>query len=208
MLIRNRRLVGIVVLFFALTVPLIIVHGTGGRIEGKVTDPKGAAVAGASVTISDEVNNQRFTTVTDSQGRYKVEGLAEGVYTVVISAPGFAEARKESIKLDEGASLPVDLRLEIASVEANVTIAAAAMKANADPIYQALRQQGKADQDFSGSYATVNNFILKREGASFNLRSGELYFLAPVEGRNTAAVFIGDGELTLVPPTEREKDSL
>ena len=208
MLIRNRRLAGMVVLFFALTVPLIIVHGTGGRIEGKVTDPKGAAVVGASVTISDEVNNQRFTTVTDSQGRYKVEGLAEGVYTVVISAPGFAEARKESVKLDEGASLPIDLRLEIASVEANVTIAAAAMKANADPIYQVLRQQGKADQDFSGPYATVNNLMLKREGASFNLRSGELYFLAPVEGRYTAAVFMGDGEFTLVPPTEREKDSL
>jgi hypothetical protein len=134
MLLRNRPLAGMVVLFFALTVPLIIVHGTGGRIEGKITDPKGAAVVGASVTISDEVNNQRFTTVTDSQGRYKVEGLAEGVYTVVISAPGFAEARKESVKLEEGASLPIDLRLEIASVEANVTIAAAAMKANADPI--------------------------------------------------------------------------
>jgi hypothetical protein len=50
--------------------------------------------------------------------------------------------------------------------------------------------------------------ILKREGGAFNLRSGELYFLAPVEGRYTAAVFIGDGEFTLVPPTEAEKNSL
>jgi len=208
MLIKNRRLSVLIALLAALSIPLITVHGAGGRIEGKVTDPKGAAVAGASVTITEEANDQKFTALTDAQGRYKVEGLPAGVYTVVISAAGFGEARKELVKLEEGATVPVDLRLEIASVEASVTVAAGAVKPNADPVYQALRQQGKADQDFSGPYATVNNLVLKREGAAFNLRSGELYFLAPVEGRYTAAVFIGDGEFTLMPPTENEKNSL
>jgi hypothetical protein len=187
---------------------LIIVHSTGGRIEGKVTDPRGAVVVGASVTITEEVNNQTFTAVTDSQGHYKIEGLPAGVYTVVISAPGFAEARKESVNLEDGATVPVDLRLEIASLEANVTVAAGALKANADPVYQQLRQQGRSAQDFAGPYAAVNNLVLKREGATFNLSSGEIYFLMPVEGRYTAAVFIGDGEFSLVPPTENEKNSL
>jgi hypothetical protein len=208
MLIRNRRLVGLIVLFAALTVPLIVVHSAGGRIEGKVTDPKGAAVVDAAVTISDEVNNQRFTAVTDSQGHYKVEGLPAGVYTVVISAAGFSDARKESVKVDDGAIVPVDLRLEITAVEANVNVTVGAIKANSDPIYQQLRQQAKAGQDFSGPYATVTNLLLQKEGATFNLRSGEIYFLAPVEDRYTGAVFIGDGEFTLVPPTEVEKNSL
>ena len=205
---RTRRSVVFLFLLVALTLPLIIVHGSGGRIEGKVTDPNGAAVVGAAVTISDEVNNQTFTAVTDQQGRYKIEGVPAGVYTLVISASGFSEARKESIKLDDGATVPVDLRLEIAALEANVTIPAGAIKANSDPVYQQLRQQGKSSQDFSGPYATVNNLVLSREGATFNLRSGEIYFLTPVEGRYSAAVFIGDGEFTLVPPTENEKNSL
>ena len=208
MLKRKRRLASLIVLFAALTVPLIIVHGAGGRIEGKVTDPKGAAVVDASVTISDEINNQRFTTVTDSQGHYKVEGLPAGVYTVVISAAGFSDARKESVKVDDGVVVPVDLRLEISAVEANVNVTVGAIKANSDPVYQQLRQQAKAGQDFSGAYATVNNLVLQKEGATFNLRSGEIYFLAPVEGRYSGAVFIGDGEFTLVPPTEVEKNSL
>jgi hypothetical protein len=123
----------------------------------------------------------------------------------VISAPGFGEARKESVKLEEGATVPVDLRLEIASLEASVTVGT---KANSDPVYQQLRQQGKSAQDFSGPYAIANNLVLKREGAAFNLRSGEIYFLTPVEGRYTAAVFIGDGEFSLMPPTENEKNSL
>src|SRR6266508_3809029 len=160
MFIRNRHLAAFALAAFALlfvAVPLIIVHSAGGRIEGKVTDPKGAAVAGASVTITEEVTNQTFTAVTDSQGRYKVEGLPTGVYTVVISAPGFGEARKESVKLEDGATVPVDLRLEVAAVEASVTVAV--MKANSDPVYQQLRQLGKSSQDFSGSFANVNNLF-------------------------------------------------
>ncbi len=60
MFIRNRHLAAFALAAFALlfvAVPLIIVHSAGGRIEGKVTDPKGAAVAGASVTITEEANN-------------------------------------------------------------------------------------------------------------------------------------------------------
>src|SRR4030095_11172894 len=58
------------------------------------------------------------------------------------------------------------------------------------------------------SYASVNNLVLKRDAATFTLKSGEIYFLTQVEGRYVAAVFIGAGELKLVPPTETEKRSL
>ena len=205
---RNRSVVGLPVLVATLLVSLVVTYGAGGRIEGTVTDPKGSAVAGASVTVSGEIDNQRFTAVTDQQGHYKVEGLPAGVYTVVISANGFNNARKEVVKVDEGASVPLDVRLEIAAIEATVNVPASANRANSDPLYQQLRQQGKSAQDFSGPYATINNLILNKEGAAFNIRSGELYFLAPVEGRYTAAVFIGEGEFTLVPPTEVERNSL
>lgn len=205
---RNRTLAGLLALLATLTVSLIVAHSAGGGIEGKVTDPKGAVVVGASVTISDEEGQQKFTAVTDQQGHYKIEGIPAGVYAVVISAPGFNDARKDAVTITEGASMPLDLRLEVAPIEANVNVVAGQTKANTDPVYQQLRQQGKSAPDFSGPYATVNNLILLREGSAFNLRSGELYFLAPVEGRYTAAVFIGDGEFALKPPTETEQNSL
>ncbi|HVQ36838.1 MAG TPA: carboxypeptidase regulatory-like domain-containing protein, partial [Pyrinomonadaceae bacterium] len=207
MSLKNRIRYGWLIVF-AVMLSMAIAYAAGGRIEGRVTDPKGDAVVGASVTITDEVNNQRFSAVTDQQGRYKIEGLPAGSYSVVISASGFAEVRKESVKLDEGAVAPVDVKLEVAAVEANVTVATGGVKANSDPVYQQLRQQAKAGQDFSGPFATVSNLLLQKEGATFTLRSGELYFLAPVEGRYTGAVFIGDGEFGLVPPTDVEKNSL
>src|SRR5258706_1342731 len=92
---RTRSVTPLLVLLATLTVSMIVAHSAGGGIEGKVTDPKGAAVAGASVTITTEGNPQRFTGVTDHEGHYKVEGLPAGTYTVVISAPGFNDARSE-----------------------------------------------------------------------------------------------------------------
>jgi hypothetical protein len=207
MLRRNLYLVPAVLLCVLLLIP-VGVFSAGGTIEGKVTDPKGAGIAAAAVTITDEVNSRSFNAVTDAQGNYTVGSLPPGIYTVVVSVRGFGDGRKESVKVDEGATVKIDLQLQIAAVEADVTVAAGASKANTDPIYQQLRLQGKAVQDFSGPYATVSNVLLKREGAVFTLRSGELYFLAPVEGRYTAGVFIGEGEFALTPPTEIEKNSL
>ena len=205
---RNRSITSLLVLCAVLALPFIHAYGAGGRIEGKVTDARGAAITGATVSVTDEVTNRVTTAVTDAQGRYKVEGVPAGNYTVAVSATGFSEARKEAVKVDENATAAVDLRLEVAPVEANVTVAPGASRANTDPVYQQLRQQAKTNQDFAGPYAKVNNVVLKREGATFTLRSGELYFLAPVQDRYTGAVFLGDGELSVVPPTETEKNAL
>lgn len=188
-----------------LSIPFLIAHAAGGRIEGKITDPKGAAISGATVTVTNQVTKQDFTAVTDNQGKYKVEGLPAGVYTVRVASKGFTEGRHDEVKVADDSSAMIDVRLEIAPVEAQVKITG--QKGNQDPIYQSLRQLGKGD-DFAGNYAVVNNLQLKRDAANFNLKSGELYFITPVENRVTAAVFIGDGEMTLVPPTDVEKNSI
>src|ERR1043165_2642242 len=83
-------------LVFALVaLPTAIVHGAGGSIEGKVTDAKGAAVAGGAVTVPDPVSNQKFSAVTDNQGHYRIEGLPPGSYAVTISAKGFSDFRRD-----------------------------------------------------------------------------------------------------------------
>lgn len=207
MLTRNRSLIAPAILLALLAIPLLAVYAAGGAIEGKITDPRGAAVSGATVTVTDELNTQVATSLTDAKGQYKVAGLPPGNYTIVISATGFSDARKEAVKVTEAAMAPIDFKLEIAAVEASVSVTAGQLKPNTDSVYQSLRQQTRGDQDFV-SYATVNNLVLKREGATFTLKSGEVYFLAPVQGRYTGGVFIGDGEFNIQPPTEVEQNSL
>lgn len=83
----------------------------------------------------------------------------------------------------------------------------ALLKGN-DPVYKSVRQKSDSLEAFNGQVATVNGLVLRREAATFKFNSGEIYFLAPVEGRTVAAVFVGDGEMTLAPPTEIEKHTL
>ncbi len=66
---------------------------------------------------------------------------------------------------------------------------------NSDPTYQALR-----NLTLGGEAVTVNNLDLKRDAGTFYLRSGTVCFTAPVQGKVTGAVFIGDGNLVITPP--------
>ena len=191
-----------------LSIPLLVAHAAGGRIEGKITDPKGAAIPGATVTITNQTTNQTFSAVTDGQGRYKVEALPAGTYSVSVAAKGFSNGIRDDVKVEDDKAAAIDVRLEIAPLEAEVKVPAGAQKGNVDPVYQSLRQLGRGEQDFAGDYAVVNNLLLKRDAANFMLKTGEIYFITPVEGKVTAAVFIGDGELSLTPPMEAEKSSL
>ena len=81
-------------------------------------------------------------------------------------------------------------------------------KNSTDAVYQQIRRKGNDPADFSGAVATVNGLVLKRDAATFKFNSGEIYFLTPVEGRVVGAVFLGDVEMRIVPPTEVEKRSL
>src|SRR2546421_12292868 len=93
----HLALIAISVVLFAL--PLITVHGAGGRIEGKITDPKGAIIIGAAVTVTDPDTNQTFTAVTDQQGRFKIEGVPAGAETGTVSAQGVSESPRGEVKV-------------------------------------------------------------------------------------------------------------
>ena len=183
-------------------------HAAGGSLIGTVTDPKGATVENAIVSVIDPISNQTSSVTTDSQGRYKFEDLPAGTYIVSVTSKGFNNLRRENVKVQEDKPTTLDFKLELAPIEADVTVSESGEKANTDPIYHQLRTQAEDANSFSANTVTVNNLVLKRDAATFTLKSGEIYFLAPVEGRIVGGVFLGEGELTLTPPTELERNSL
>jgi len=80
---------------------------------------------------------------------------------------------------------------------------AAPVGPNSDPTYQALRNLA-----LGGEAVSVSNFELKRDAGTFHLHSGTVCFVAPVQGKVTGAVFVGDGNFILDPPLEVERKSL
>ena len=59
-----------------------------GSISGTVTDPNGALVPGATISVKGEAG-QQFTGVTNEDGVYRIPAVENGLYTVTISAPNF-----------------------------------------------------------------------------------------------------------------------
>jgi hypothetical protein len=74
--------------------------------------------------------------------------------------------------------------------------------ATPDPLYRALRTS-----ELTESF-TVENLVLKRDAGVFTLKNGTIGFTAPAQGRDTIAVFIGDGEFAFDPPLGVEKAHL
>lgn len=94
------------------------------------------------------------------------------------------------------------------SVTPQTTTSSGATKVNSDPLYQLLRKQTESTSAFGGQVANVAGLVLKRDAAIFKFNSGEFYFLPPIDGRVVGAVFLGDIEMTVVPPIEVEKRNL
>lgn len=76
-------------------------------------------------------------------------------------------------------------------------------KANSDPVYSELRSVG-----LSGEYSPIENLTLKRDVATISFKEGQLFFLSPVGGRVTGAVFIGQGEIQMTPVLSIEQRHL
>src|SRR5262249_2715708 len=83
-----------------------------GRISGVVTDPSGAVVPGATVTVTSEATGQPRTVVTGPSGFYLVTDLPAGDYTVAVEIEGFRKAARTGNSLVADGRLTVDFALE------------------------------------------------------------------------------------------------
>lgn len=63
-----------------------------GVLEGRVMDPSGAVITGASVLVETQPSGPAHTVQTDGEGRYRVTGLTAGRYKVTAEASGFQTA--------------------------------------------------------------------------------------------------------------------
>src|SRR5579864_6445719 len=97
-----------------------LAQGAAGAIAGTVTDPSGAVLKGAQVSIPA----QDINVVSDEQGLFVVKGLAPGNYTLTISYVGFATFQKEAVTVAAGQTTNVAAKLQLQSASLNVLVTA------------------------------------------------------------------------------------
>ena len=97
-----------------------------GVISGTVKDSNGAAVAGATVTLSDADKQVVVRTVTTNEaGEYTAPNLLVGFYDISVEAPNFKKALLSRVKLDVGQRRSADVTLEAGNITESVLVESA-----------------------------------------------------------------------------------
>jgi Carboxypeptidase regulatory-like domain/TonB dependent receptor len=95
-----------------------------GSILGTVTDPSGAAVVGANVTVTDQNKGTVQQAATNDSGNYSVTHLIPDPYTVSVEAQGFKKAQQKDVVVNADTGARVDLALQLGSATEAVEVTA------------------------------------------------------------------------------------
>jgi hypothetical protein len=93
-----------------------------GEIFGRVHDPSGAVLPGATVTLTSPALIQPLSTVAAASGAYRFPNLAIGIYTVTFELTGFQRVIRPDVRIQAGFNAEVNGRLELSSVQETVTV--------------------------------------------------------------------------------------
>jgi len=115
-----RLLAGALVILF-ISVPAFS-QGNTGRILGTVFDQSGGTIAGATVSVIDTDRGVTRTLTTDDAGEYNAPNLTPGNYTVRAEAKGFKKLERQSIVLEVGKEVRIDITVQPGASEQTVTV--------------------------------------------------------------------------------------
>ena len=119
--------------------------GNGGTIIGTVTDPTGAVVPGASVTIENPVSGLTRTATTDASGQYQFVNLPFNPYHVTIQRTGFSTFTQD---VDVRSSVPISLKtaLKVGAATTTVSVEAGSDILENDPTFHTDVDRGLFDK--------------------------------------------------------------
>ena len=121
---RTLLLAGILflLLFAAAPSALFAQTASSGLVSGVVTDPSGAAVPNATVTLEQHATGLKQTTQTDSTGRYAFPAVDPSDYTVKFSAQGFQAIEVSQLHVEVQKAYSVDMKMTIGAATETVTV--------------------------------------------------------------------------------------
>jgi hypothetical protein len=112
-------------LLLLVVTPLILAQSANtAALTGTVTDPTGAVVPGATVTITNVATNQTRTVTTGADGAYRIQLLEPGNYRVRFAAQGFKTSEVASVTLTVTETTVLSRALEVGAQTEQVTVEA------------------------------------------------------------------------------------
>lgn len=122
MLWRNVFRLAVFAMAMAMTAPVWAQSQTGA-ITGRATDTSGGALPGVTVSItSPSMIGGARSAVTDGEGVYRFTALPGGDYVVKFELPGFTTLNVEGVQVNAGATMTINGKMDVASLQETVTV--------------------------------------------------------------------------------------
>ncbi len=142
-------------------------------MDGHVTDPSGAYVAGASVKMTEVETHQVHAFTTDSGGAFRFPNLPIGAYTLEVSAAGFKAYRQSGITLEVAHNVEQNVALQVGATTDTVEVTANAgmVETKDSAIAQVMEQRKIVDLPLNGRNLTQ---LLTLTGGGTSTPGGDL----------------------------------
>uniref|UniRef100_Q01S00 TonB-dependent transporter Oar-like beta-barrel domain-containing protein n=1 Tax=Solibacter usitatus (strain Ellin6076) TaxID=234267 RepID=Q01S00_SOLUE len=188
------------------------------RMDGVITDPSGAAVPGAEVTVTNVATDQILKTTTTDNGEWVLPSMPAGKYKIKVAKPGFKSGLAASVEVNAGVPATVNMKLEVGAATETVEVVGGAEIVQTSSA--AVSSTIGARQIFELPFATRNavELLVTQPGVQTptNPRSSSVNGLprgalnVTIDGMNTQDNMLksSDGFFSYVYPTVDSLDEL
>lgn len=142
-----------------------------GRISGRVLDQANAAIAGATVTVTNDRTGEQRTATTDDSGTYFVSALKASTYTISATANGFSVGEAKNQPLSVGQALNLDITLGTGDQTSVVDVVASSEAINTSSASMSATVNQREVQDLPINGRQLSQLYLQAPG-SVNSGSG------------------------------------
>ena len=95
-----------------------------GRVQGAIVDSSQGFLPGVSVTLLNTATAVSVTRVTDAEGRYVIDFVDPGIYTISAELPGFKKATQQNVRVTQRGDMTVNFELAVGGVEETILVTA------------------------------------------------------------------------------------
>ncbi|MGA8152977.1 MAG: TonB-dependent receptor [Terriglobales bacterium] len=128
-----RQLAVLGVVFFTLSLgSMVWGQSSTSSLRGVVSDPQGAVVVGAKVTLSNPSTGFSQSATTDKVGAYQFLQIPPGTYTLTVSMPGFATLKQENLALQVNVPATVNVAMQVKGEAAIIDVQSQSVQVNSE----------------------------------------------------------------------------
>ena len=126
------------------------------QVSGNITDPSGAAVPNAQVTMTEVDKQAVHSTTSDPRGLYTLPNLPVGPYRLEVKAPGFKDYIQKGIELVVNNNIEVNVAMQVGAATERIEVSATAsmVETKEDSVSSVVDQQRINDLPLNGRQVT------------------------------------------------------